>query len=62
MTCTECEETVCKDCVTEEGLCKQCEEQRKENSDEEQKEESTEVSKAVPAVQPDSVGKAIVHA
>ncbi|MFC1675532.1 hypothetical protein ACFL3G_00540 [Planctomycetota bacterium] len=59
--CVECEETVCKDCITEEGLCKQCEEQRKESQNEEQKEESTE-STASPAVQPNSVGEAIVHA
>ena len=59
--CKECEEVFCKDCLTEEGLCQNCEENRKENSDEEQKEESTE-PKAGAAVQPDSVGKIIVHA
>ena len=59
--CKECEETFCKDCLTEEGLCQSCEENRKEKQDEEQKEESTE-PKASPAVQPNSVGEAIVHA
>jgi len=60
-TCSECEETVCKNCITEEGICKQCIEQRKENSNEEQKEKSTE-AKASPAVQSNGVGEAIVHA
>jgi hypothetical protein len=59
--CKECEETFCKDCLTEEGLCQSCEENRKEKQDEEQKEESTE-PKASSAVQPNSVGEAIVHA
>ena len=59
-TCTECEETLCKDCVTEEGICNNCIEQRKEDSNEEQKEKSTEASKTVPAVQPDSVGETAV--
>ena len=60
--CTECEETVCNDCITEEGICNNCIEQRKDQDNEEQKEESTEVPKAVPTVQPDSMGKTIVHA
>jgi len=62
VTCSECEEAICKDCVNEDGICKQCEEQRKDNQNEENKEEPTEVSKAIPAVQPDSLGQTIVHA
>ena len=60
-TCSECEETVCKDCVGEDGLCNKCIEQRKENENEEKKKESTN-PETCPAVQPDSVGEAIVHA
>jgi hypothetical protein len=56
--CTECEETFCKDCLNEEGLCKSCEEDRKENSDEEQEEKSD----AHTAVQSHSMGETIVHA
>ncbi len=61
VTCTECEETVCKDCITEEGICNRCQEERKDKQNEEKKKESTEPT-ASPAVQPDSVGQAIVHA
>jgi hypothetical protein len=60
-TCKECDETFCKDCLTEKGICKDCEEQRRDNQNEEQKEESTE-PKPSPAIQPDSMGQAAVHA
>jgi hypothetical protein len=59
--CKDCEETFCVDCLNEDGLCQNCQEQRKENSDEEQ-EQLSEEPKADAAVQPDSVGKTIVHA
>lgn len=36
--CKDCEQTFCKDCLDEEGLCQNCQEQRKEDSDEEQHE------------------------
>jgi hypothetical protein len=51
----------CKACLTEQGLCQNCEEQRKEDSDEEQDSEP-EKSETNASVQPDSMGKAIVHA
>ncbi|MFC1675930.1 hypothetical protein ACFL3G_02565 [Planctomycetota bacterium] len=59
--CRDCEETFCQDCITEEGSCQNCEEQRKEDENEEHKEESTK-TKTSPAVQPNSLGEAIVHA
>ena len=59
--CSECDARLCKDCINEEGLCQNCEEQRKEQEDEELEEEST-TPEAVPAVQPDSLGETIVHA
>ena len=55
--CTECEETFCKDCLTEEGLCKSCQEDRKENCDEEQEESEAHIT-----VQSDSMGEAALHA
>ena len=55
--CTECEETFCKDCITEEGLCKSCQEDRKENCDEEQEESEAHIT-----VQSDSMGEAALHA
>jgi len=61
VTCTECEGTICKDCVNENGICKQCEEQRKENSDEEQESEPKKPETRV-AVQPNSMGQVTVHA
>ena len=59
--CKDCEETFCKDCLDEEGLCQNCQEQRKENENEEQ-EQLPKEPKADAPVQPDSVGQAIVHA
>jgi len=59
--CKECEETFCKDCLDEEGLCQDCQEQRKEDSNEEQH-EIAEEPKADAAVQSDSLGETIVHA
>ena len=55
--CTECEETFCEDCITEEGLCKSCQEDRKENCDEEQEESEAHIT-----VQSDSMGEAALHA
>jgi hypothetical protein len=40
--CKDCEETFCKDCLDEEGLCQNCQEQRKENENEEQEQLSEE--------------------
>jgi hypothetical protein len=57
--CKECEQRFCEDCLTEEGLCENCQEQRKESENEEQQPEEP---KANAAVQPDSMGQAIVHA
>lgn len=59
--CKECEEVFCKDCLNEEELCQNCEEQRKENSDEEQENKSEKTETCV-KIQPDSMGKTIVHA
>lgn len=60
--CKECEETICNDCVCEEGLCKNCEEQRKDKQNEEQKKEESTNPETGPAVLSDSVGETIVHA
>ena len=59
--CKECEETYCKDCLTEEGLCPDCEEQRKETEDDKKKNKPNK-SETVTAVQPDGLGKTVVHA
>ena len=59
--CKECEDVYCKDCLNEDGICKTCEEERKENSNEEQ-ENKTEKQQTCAAVQPDGVGQTIVHA
>ena len=59
--CEDCERTFCKDCLDEEGLCQNCQEQRKESENEEQ-EQLSEEPKANAAVQSDSVGQTIVHA
>ncbi len=40
--CRDCEETFCKDCLDEEGLCQNCQEQRKESENEEQEQLSEE--------------------
>jgi len=57
--CEDCEGTFCKDCLNEEGICQNCQEQRKENEDEEQ-EQLSEQPKADAEVQSDGVGEAIV--
>lgn len=59
--CRDCEETFCKDCLDEEGLCQNCQKQRKENKNEGQKNES-EKPETCAAVQSDSMGQAAVHA
>jgi len=59
--CKECEETFCKDCLDEEGLCQNCQEQRKESENEEQ-EQLSEEPKADASVQSDSMGETIIHA
>ena len=59
--CKECEEIFCVDCLNEEGLCPDCEEQRKENENEEQEDESKK-SETDASVQPDYMGQTIVHA
>jgi hypothetical protein len=59
--CKECGETFCTDCLDDEGLCPDCEEQRKEDSDEEQQEKPKKAETGA-AVQSDSVGQAAVHA
>jgi len=48
--CEDCEEKFCKDCLTD-GLCQDCEEQRKENENEEERQ-----SEPLPSIQPNSVG------
>ena len=58
--CKECEEIFCKRCLTEQGLCNECEEQRKEDNNEEQEEPKKPETNA--SVQSDSMGKTIVHA
>jgi len=60
-TCTECNEVFCKDCITEDGVCQNCLDKRKEQDNEEQNEETIE-SKPGVAVQSDSMGETIVHA
>jgi len=59
--CEDCEQTFCKDCLDEEGLCQNCQEQRKESENEEQ-EQLSEEPKTDAAVQSDSMGETIVHA
>jgi hypothetical protein len=59
--CAECREIICNDCVGEDGLCENCQEQRRENKNEKNKEKSTS-PEANPAAQPNSVGQAAVHA
>ena len=39
--CKQCEGEFCKDCLTEDGLCKSCDQDRKDNTDEQQKSDST---------------------
>jgi hypothetical protein len=53
--CSECEERFCNDCINEQGLCQNCEEQRKEQEYEEENQE-TEKSQTSLAIQSDSVG------
>ncbi|MBW8016138.1 MAG: hypothetical protein FVQ82_08125 [Planctomycetes bacterium] len=59
--CVECNEQFCKDCLNNEGLCNNCQEQRKEQEDEKLKEEST-TPKAEPEIQSDSVGETRISA
>jgi len=59
--CLECEETLCKDCVDEDGLCRNCQEERKEQENEEENQQTKELQ-TNPAVQPDSMGKTALHA
>ena len=56
--CKDCEEIFCKHCLNDDGLCKSCNEDRKENSNEEQETKPETVT----AVQSNSMGEAIVHA
>jgi hypothetical protein len=53
--CKDCEQVFCEDCLNEEGLCQDCQEQRKEDNDEEQEPEEQE---AHASVQPDGVEQA----
>lgn len=57
--CIECEDTFCKDCLTAEGLCPNCEEQRKEDSNEENE---TEIPETNTAFQSNCMGQATFHA
>ena len=59
--CSECDETLCKDCINEENLCQNCEDKRKEQENEEDEEESTE-PKTLPAVQSNSMGQTRISA
>ena len=59
--CKECDETFCTDCINEEGLCQNCENERKDQDNEEQNEKTIEGKPGI-TVQSDSVGEAIVHA
>jgi len=59
--CKECEDIFCEDCLTEQDLCNDCEEQRKEPENEEQEDESKKPETSV-TVQSDSMVKTIVHA
>ena len=59
--CGDCEQTFCKDCLDEEGLCQDCQEQRKESENEEQ-EQLSEEPKADASVQSDSLGETTIHA
>ena len=59
--CQECEEFFCIDCLNEEGLCSDCEEQRKEIENEEQENESDK-PETVTEIQSDGMGKTIIHA
>ena len=56
-TCSECGEIFCEDCVIE-GICQTCEDFRKEQ---EYEEEQETIPAPLPAVQPDSMGKIIIH-
>ncbi|MBW8017923.1 MAG: hypothetical protein FVQ82_17265 [Planctomycetes bacterium] len=60
--CTECNEQLCKDCLNDEGLCNNCQEQRKEQEDEELKEEPTTAAETKPEIQSDSVGQTRISA
>jgi hypothetical protein len=57
--CTDCDETLCQDCINEEGLCNNCQEQRKEQEDEEL-EEATTTSES--KIQSDSLGQTRISA
>ena len=59
--CAECQETFCKDCINDEDLCRQCQEERKEQENEEENCE-TEEPQTNPAIQPDSMGQTALHA
>lgn len=59
--CGDCEQTFCKDCLDEEGLCQDCQEQRKESENEEQ-EQLSEEPKADASIQSDSLGETTIHA
>jgi len=59
--CEECEGIYCEDCLNEEGLCSDCEEQRKEIENEEQENETDEPETVV-EIQSDGVGETIIHA
>jgi len=59
--CRDCEQAFCKDCLDEEGLCQDCQEQRKESENEEQ-EQLSEEPKADASVQSDSLGETTIHA
>jgi len=39
--CADCQETLCKDCIDETGLCEQCQEARKDESDEDEQANTT---------------------
>ena len=56
--CEECEETLCKNCINEDGLCNNCQEQRKEQEDEEQQ----TIPTTEPEIHSDSLGKTALHA
>jgi hypothetical protein len=58
--CADCDETLCQDCINEEGLCNNCQEQRKEQEDEELEEEATTISE--PKIQSDSLGQTRISA
>ena len=62
VVCAECDETFCKDCIDDDGLCNNCQEQRKEQEDEELEEEAATAPEAELAVQSDSLGQTRISA